>query len=439
MKLLLIQEHFKLGDDEKVIKTLEKNILNAKEDFVVLNTEITKVPYTNNKPLELNPVINNYLLIRSIAPIVYQRKDSKARLADICFSFDDEPFYYDEKEKEYTLSKDKITCVASRLGSLDKTIYKGCFTIFDKDQKMICKTPYFESMVTSFDTSEKNITNLSTNKYDNLEKALVLGIKNYVDDNHFKTIALGLSGGVDSALVSYLSVKAVGKENVYCYALPSKYSTSHSLTDAKELASNLGCNYNVIEIKDTFNTILNTLNPFFNNKEEDLTEQNIQARIRGLFLMALSNKHNHLILATSNKSEVAVGYSTLYGDTVGAIEVIGDVYKTEVYKLCENINKNNNNIIPINILTKEPSAELREDQKDSDSLPEYNILDSLIEDYAFNNFNKQMLYSKYEKSIVDKVIKLININEYKRRQCPFILNVSKTSFSNRDTFITKVF
>jgi NAD+ synthase (glutamine-hydrolysing) len=259
-------------------------------------------------------------------------------------------------------------------------------------------------------------------------KALVMGIREYFRKNGLKKALIGLSGGIDSAIVAVLAADALGGENVRGILLPSQYSSDHSVNDAVALAKNLGMPYDIVPIKDMFEQMKKTLSPIFQGMPEDVTEENMQARIRGGLLMAISNKTGAILLNTTNKSEAAVGYGTLYGDSCGALSVIGDIYKTEVYELAEYINRNEERI-PRNTIEKAPSAELRPDQKDSDSLPDYNKLDEiltmLIED--------EMCYDEIceevdDPELVARVLKLVKNNEHKRLQTAPVLKISPVTF-----------
>lgn len=248
--------------------------------------------------------------------------------------------------------------------------------------------------------------------------ALVLGLKDYVKKNGFSKVVLGLSGGIDSALTAAIAADALGKENVLGIAMPSMYSSEGSLTDARAVAENLGIEYKVIPIKELYDVYLKVLEPAFSGKKEDVTEENIQARIRGNILMAVSNKFNSLVLATGNKSEISVGYCTLYGDMVGGFSAIKDIPKELVYKLSHYRNSiEGREIVPKNTIEKPPSAELRPDQKDEDSLPPYPVLDAILEAYVEENKGvSEIVKMGYEEDIIRKVIKLVDFSEYKRRQ-----------------------
>ncbi len=260
--------------------------------------------------------------------------------------------------------------------------------------------------------------------------ALVLGTRDYVQKNGFKKVVLGLSGGIDSALTAAIAVDALGAENVIGVAMPSKFSSASSLTDAEQLANNLGIEYKIIPIHATYESYLDMLKDAFTDQPFDVTEENIQARIRGNIIMALSNKFGWLALTTGNKSEVSVGYCTLYGDMAGGFAVIKDVPKLLVYQLAENLNASRHcDIIPKNTIIKPPSAELRPNQKDEDSLPPYRILDPLLADYIEKNLSvKEILAKGYDPEIVNKVIRLVDLNEYKRRQGPPGIKITPRAF-----------
>lgn len=261
-------------------------------------------------------------------------------------------------------------------------------------------------------------------------RALVLGTRDYVRKNGFSKVVLGLSGGVDSSLTAAIAAEAVEPENVVGVSMPSRYSSEHSLHDAATVADNLGIDYRVISIDSTFQAFLDMLSEPFKGLESDTTEENIQARIRGSLLMALSNKFGWLVLTTGNKSEVAVGYSTLYGDSAGGFSVIKDVPKMLVYELVQYINNEAGQpIIPQRVLTKAPSAELRPDQKDSDSLPEYEILDPVMHAYVEESLTAEEIVRRgFKREHVERIIHLIDTSEYKRRQSPPGIKIMPRAF-----------
>lgn len=255
-------------------------------------------------------------------------------------------------------------------------------------------------------------------EYEEIYQALILGTKDYVRKNDFKKVVIGLSGGIDSALVAAIATEALGAENVICVLMPSEITSTASNEDARALAENLGLEYKIIAINEPFNNYKKLLAEHFAGKPEDITEENLQARIRGNILMALSNKFGWMVLTTGNKSETSVGYCTLYGDMAGGFAVIKDVKKTTVYKICEMINQNaGKEIIPNEILTKPPTAELRPDQKDEDSLPPYDLLDAILEEFVEKDKTiGEIIALGYDEETVKRVAYLVDINEYKRRQ-----------------------
>ena len=258
--------------------------------------------------------------------------------------------------------------------------------------------------------------------------ALVCGIRDYFRKLNFSMATLGLSGGIDSAVTLALASEALGPKNLHVLLLPSQYSSDHSVNDSLVLAQNLGVKADLIPIESVFNQFRESLRPLFGDQPEDITEENIQARIRGTLLMALSNKFGNILLNTSNKSETAVGYGTLYGDMSGGLSVLGDVYKTDVYLLARYFNRERE-IIPEHIITKPPSAELRPDQKDTDSLPPYDQLDAILEAYI----ERQLPLAKivdmgFDRILTQRIISMVNQNEYKRYQTPPILRISSKAF-----------
>jgi NAD+ synthase (glutamine-hydrolysing) len=275
---------------------------------------------------------------------------------------------------------------------------------------------------------------LTRRELDVLEEGLIVGIKDYMRKCGFTRAHLGLSGGIDSALVAYLGAQAVGKENIVCFSMPSRFSSQGSKDDAKELAENLGCRYEVLPIEPVFESFLSTLEGVFEKRPFDIAEENLQARIRGTLLMAFSNKFNSMLLTTGNKSELAMGYCTLYGDMNGALGPIGDLFKTEVFALCKRINERAAEAggrppIPQAIIDKPPSAELRPNQKDQDSLPPYEVLDEILKLYLFDNLSKDEIAGRgWDPELAARIIKTAARAEFKRRQAPPVLKVSKRAF-----------
>ena len=263
-----------------------------------------------------------------------------------------------------------------------------------------------------------------------IRKALVCGIRDYFKKTGFSKATLGLSGGIDSALTLALAAEALGPDKMLVLLLPSQYSSGHSVDDSVQMCKGLGIAHSILPILSLFDEFRSVLQPLFGDLPEDIAEENIQARIRGTLLMALSNKFGNILLNTSNKSETAVGYGTLYGDMSGGLSVLGDLYKTDVYALSRHLNQEQDKeIIPENIITKAPSAELRPDQKDSDSLPDYDLLDALLEAYIERQLNlDEIVALGYDREVAQRIIRLVNQNEYKRYQSPPILRISSKAF-----------
>jgi len=261
-----------------------------------------------------------------------------------------------------------------------------------------------------------------------IHQALVFGIRDYFEKQGFSRAILGLSGGIDSAVVAALAAEALGPEQVLGLLMPSLFSTDHSLTDAETLARNIGMPYEIIPIKAIYDQYLNALHPVFQDRPFNVAEENLQARIRGMLVMAMSNKFGYIALNTSNKSEAAVGYGTLYGDLCGSLGVIGDVFKTDVYRLARHINRKRE-LIPEHTLTKAPSAELRPNQKDQDALPEYAQLDQILRLYIEENHSPENIIAQgFPEETVRKIIHMVTRNEYKRAQVPPVLKISKKAF-----------
>jgi NAD+ synthase (glutamine-hydrolysing) len=299
---------------------------------------------------------------------------------------------------------------------------------------IIGRMKLFEEDFSIFDTDE--VLNAKSNSSDILSHAdismiydaLILGIRDYFRKSGLKSAIVGVSGGIDSAVVLVLAAKALGAKNVHALLMPSQYSSDHSVNDAMALSRNLGLRYDIIDIRDIFGRYVESLYPVFKDLPADLTEENIQARVRGNLLMALSNKFGNIVLNTSNKSEAAVGYGTLYGDMIGGLSVLGDIYKTDVYRLAAYIN-NRHEIIPKNTIIKAPSAELRPNQKDSDSLPEYEILDKVLFNYIeMKKSDAEIVQQGFDPQVVKNTIRLVNQNEYKRFQIPPVLRISTKAF-----------
>lgn len=322
----------------------------------------------------------------------------------------------------------------NQVGAHTELIFEGGSMAIHPSGVVASKLPFFQEEILICDLNELTDTKPSLHevtipdRMEAMSNALICGIRDYFAKLGFKTATLGLSGGIDSAVTLALATKALGPENLHVLLLPSQYSSDHSVNDSVQMAENLGVKYSILPIEELFIQFRKTLHPLFEKVPEDITEENIQARIRGTLLMALSNKFGNILLNTSNKSETAVGYGTLYGDMTGGLSVLGDVYKTDVYLMAEYLNRDKE-VIPLNIITKPPSAELRPDQKDSDSLPPYDQLDQILEAYIEKQLPpERMRELGYEPAMVGRIIRMVNQNEYKRYQTPPILRVSSKAF-----------
>jgi len=358
--------------------------------------------------------------------------------------------------KAHTLKYKLPMLYCNAIGSHTEIIFDGGSLVYDINGNKVKEMKYFEEDFELFELDELlqkdiSIKQAANEKYfysakevgtgedilayltndkniDEIYHALILGIRDYFKKMGFSKAILGASGGIDSAVTQVLAAHALGKENVSVLLMPSQFSSSHSVKDADQLSINLGSQHTIIPIKNIFERFIPELKPVYKDSPFGLAEENIQARIRGNLLMAVANKFGYILLNTSNKSELATGYGTLYGDMAGGLSVLGDVYKMQVYALAKYINREKE-IIPVNIINKAPSAELRPDQKDSDSLPEYDTLDRVLYEYIeLRNGPKEIKAKGYDSALVDRVLKLVNTNEYKRKQfCP-ILRISCKAF-----------
>jgi len=321
----------------------------------------------------------------------------------------------------------------NHVGAQTELIFDGGSLVMNNKGQVVDELSYFEEDLRIFDLDEINKIEVSSSEKEKsvigtIHDALVMGIKNYFQKLGFEKAIIGLSGGIDSAVTAVLAAEALGNKNVYNVLLPSEFSSEHSVNDAIELAENTNMPYDKISIEAANQVFNSSLKPYFKDLPFNIAEENIQARIRGVLLMALSNKFGHILLNTSNKSEAAVGYGTLYGDMNGGLSVLGDVYKTQVFELARYINRDKE-IIPVHIIDKPPSAELRHDQKDTDSLPEYDILDEILYQYIENRLGpKKIIDLGFDETLVTRILKLVNTSEYKRYQTPPMLRVSSKAF-----------
>jgi len=365
--------------------------------------------------------------------LIAEKPDLMINIAASPFSYahdDERMVVLGDNAKKYQLP----LLYVNQVGAQTELIFDGGSLAFDKQGNLLDEMPYFEEALRIYEFENSIIKGHSPKVHQPLSdieqiySALILGIQDYFEKSGFKKAVLGLSGGIDSAVVCALACRALGAENVMAVLMPSKYSSDHSIKDALDLVANFGCQHEIIEIKDAADAFDQMLSGPFEGLPFNLAEENIQARCRGIVVMAMSNKFGYILLNTSNKSECAVGYGTLYGDMCGAIGVIGDVYKTQVYELANYINKDGI-VIPENSIVKPPSAELRPGQKDSDSLPDYDMLDKILYQYVELKQSSSAIISQgYEEATVRRIIKMVNNAEFKRYQTPPILRVSAKAF-----------
>lgn len=374
--------------------------------------------------------------------------------SDVMINISASPFDYTHVEDRKAIVKLNVNryklpmVYCNCVGSQTEIVFDGGSLVFDKHANMVGHLPLFEEALAYFDLKDDgSFAQEILEKADELpdaeldppvldktlytaeiHDAIVMGIRDYFSKMGFSKAILGSSGGIDSAVTLALACKALGKDNVRAILMPSQFSTSHSVSDAEQLSKNLGNPYDIIPIKNIYESFLSELKPVFKDLPFSVAEENIQSRTRGNLLMALANKFGYILLNTSNKSELATGYGTLYGDMAGGLGVLGDCYKVQVYELAKYINREQK-IIPENIITKAPSAELRPGQKDADSLPEYDILDKVLYQYIERRQGPTEIKAQgFDPALVDRVLRMVNINEYKRNQfCP-IIRISPKAF-----------
>ncbi len=374
---------------------------------------ISSTRYPRDPVLELLPYKPDVLLNLSASPYQFQKPDMRV---NVC------------TKAAKTLQCPVVLCC--QVGGNDQLVFDGYSVCVDKDGhlRQLGKGFAEDDMLVDLGAAACPCT-FYYDPLQDLYSALVLGIRDYFYKLGFRQGCLGLSGGIDSALVACIAVEALGKENVLAINMPSRYSSQEARDDAAALAKTLGIEYKTIPIEGPFNDYLELLQPFFEGKEPDITEENLQARIRGMILMAISNKLGYVVMSTGNKSEMGMGYCTLYGDMAGGIAAISDVTKTHVYALSRWINRERE-IIPNRIIERAPSAELRDGQKDSDSLPDYEIVDTVLQAYVEDYLSPQQIAQKYELpfELVVDLVRRIHRAEYKRRQAPPGIRVSKKAF-----------
>ena len=373
----------------------------------------------------------------------------KKQGADLVVSLNASPFEVEKQDTRKTMlakrSRENNLPIIylNAVGGQDDLVFDGGSMAIQADGSVAHEASRFMNQLllatynvktAKFDTQAK--TPLSLSRESEMYQALVVGLRDYVNLSGFTGIILGLSGGIDSALTLCIAVDALGADKVYAVMMPYEYTSQISLEDAQAQARRLNVSYTVCPIFDAVEGIRHTLAPLFNKSPADTTEENIQARARGVVLMALSNKFGHLVITTGNKSELAVGYSTLYGDMAGGFDVLKDVYKSQVYKLASYRNRlEDTPVIPERVITRPPSAELRPDQKDQDSLPDYDVLDGILMSYIDEDMGYQDIVDKgFDANLVAKVIKMVDSSEYKRSQAPIGTKISRKAFGRERRF-----
>lgn len=375
--------------------------------------------YWKKRRYEIDPVQRlvdkgaTILINISASPYAYGRREERREMLSVLTKTDNMPLVY--------------TCC---VGAQTDLIFDGASMCFNNKGQLCLLGKKYQEDYFIFDTKKdyEPVNSVEDCFEREVLDALIFGLRDYASKTGFKKVILGLSGGIDSALVAYIAVEALGIDNVHVVLMPSKYSSEGSIADSEKLVKNLGINSMNISIQPVFDKINEMLNPLFGDLPEDITEENIQPRIRGLYLMALANKFNYLLCTTGNKSEMAVGYATLYGDMCGALGIIADVYKTQVYQIVNYINRDKE-IIPKEIIEKAPSAELKPGQIDQDTLPPYEILDQILKMYLeeYKEFN-EISEKINDRDIVRKVLQMVDKNEFKRKQAAPALRVTTKAF-----------
>jgi NAD+ synthase (glutamine-hydrolysing) len=408
------KRYFEPGKDVRVFEFKGKKIgVIICEDIWQHSGFMESSLYCKDPIVELSALQPDLVLNLSASPYDYNKPDVRKQ---VCL------------KASKTLHCPVILCC--QVGGNDQLVFDGYSVVVDKNSQIIRLGKGFEEDAFIVDLSKNHPpVQYSAEPIEDLYRALVLGVRDYFHKSGFKKGCLGLSGGIDSALVACIAAEALGRENVLAISMPSRYSSDSSVSDAEQIAQTLGIEYQEISIEKPFATYLDLLEPYFQGKEPDVTEENLQARIRGMILMAFSNKFGYVVLSTGNKSEMAMGYCTLYGDMCGGLSVIADVSKTLVYKLSRWINRNKE-IIPWSTIDKPPSAELRPNQKDSDSLPDYEIIDLVLQSYIEEYLSPEEIVAKHKFPIelVMDLVKRTHRAEYKRRQAAPGIRVTKKSF-----------
>ncbi len=431
-----------LLQEGRIVTTRTKTLL---PNYDVFDEDRYFEPATENTPAEFNgrkiglTICEDIWNDEDFWPDRRYRHNPPVELAEAgaspIFNISASPWHWGKSRTRYDMLRSMAAkagrpiVFCNQVGGNDELIFDGGSLVFNSSGKLIARGKLFEEDFIVIDTdATAEIARLDPCQEEAIYKALVLGLGDYFHKCGFKCAVLGLSGGIDSAVTACLAVAALGRENVRAVSLPSQYSSQGSLDDARVLAERLGIQYDVVPIKKAFDTVKEELKGVFGGRPEDTTEENVQARLRGVMLMALSNKFGSLLLTTGNKSELAVGYCTLYGDMCGGLAVISDVPKTLIYRVAKWINRDQE-IIPETSITKPPSAELRPDQCDQDSLPPYEVLDAILDLYVVQGKSSaEIVASGFDEATVKRVIRLIDLNEYKRRQAAPGLKVTSKAF-----------
>lgn len=436
--------------DGKVQEIVAKTVLNDND----INDESRHFePNTNFKVCSLNgekfaivisddisvPVLSSEFSINPMDEIATQNPSFAICIGAVPFD------YNQQKIRRAVISTNAVRyeipfLFVNHVGGHINVVYDGGSMVANAKGEIVYEMERFKKEMKIIDCNDlkkgklKEVDLVNTSKIELIYQALTMGLRDYFKRSGFSKAVLGLSGGIDSAVVATLLADVLGGKNVIGVLMPSEFSSDHSVKDAEDLAKNLGMDYDLVPIKSAYDNFMEMLKPRWNGLPFDVTEENLQARIRGVMVMSYSNKFKAMLVNTSNKSEAAVGYGTLYGDLCGGISALGDLYKTEVYELANYLNKDGVRI-PLSTITKAPSAELRPDQKDADSLPDYDVLDKLL--YAHfegKNNAEQLLAMGFDQETVTKVLRMIRLNEYKRLQCPPIIRVSTCAFGHGRRF-----
>ncbi|MFZ4634550.1 MAG: NAD+ synthase [Saprospiraceae bacterium] len=378
--------------------------------------------------------VGNHNPLYTVCPI----DEMMAERPDFIINVSASPFSYEQAAERIRIVRANVErygiplFYCNHTGAQTDIVFDGGSIVMSPDGLVFDEMSYFQEMMRVYDLDEVlqggRTNEQPKDKTALMHEALVVGIRDYFYKLGFKQAILGLSGGIDSAVTAVLAAEALGPKNVRVLLLPSQYSSDHSVADAQQLAETLGIAYDIVPIQPVFEAFAAALTAQFAGRTFDVAEENIQARARGTLLMAMSNKFGHILLNTSNKSEMAVGYGTLYGDMCGGLAVLGDVYKTEVYALAAHLNRNGV-VIPHNTIHKPPSAELRPNQKDSDSLPAYDVLDAVLYQYIEKRQGPRELEAQgFDPALVARILRMVNINEFKREQAAPVIRVSPKAF-----------